>query len=211
MRGEWAEKTAQEIRRIGGRTAPRDRLSETERRIVELVVAGRKNREVADQLFLSPDTVAWNLSRVYRKLGVTSRTQLAVKVAESRLKQGQGDLASGSGIPRGKSTRTGGCSSRPDARAWSACRPTSWSATCRGVTAPGSRRPSQRLPHNEDVRYLGSLYVPTDEACLCRFEAADAQSVRDVNVLASLPFARIVAVTELGTTGSGHHQGRETA
>jgi hypothetical protein len=67
-----------------------------------------------------------------------------------------------------------------------------------------------RLPHTKGVTYLGSLYVPTDEACLCRFEAADAQSVRDVNVLANLPFARIVAVTELGTTQSGHHQRRET-
>ena len=68
----------------------------------------------------------------------------------------------------------------------------------------------KRLPPTTGVTYLGSLYVPTDEACLCRFEAADAQSVRDVNVLANLPFARIVAVTELGTTRSGHHQGRET-
>jgi hypothetical protein len=49
----------------------------------------------------------------------------------------------------------------------------------------------------EGVRYLGSLYVPADEACLCRFEATDAQSVRDVNLLASLPFARIVECTEL--------------
>ena len=65
-----------------------------------------------------------------------------------------------------------------------------------------------RLPHLSDVTYLGSLYVPTDEACLCRFEAADAQSVRDVNVLAGLPFARIVACTEIGTTHSGHlHEG----
>jgi hypothetical protein len=57
-----------------------------------------------------------------------------------------------------------------------------------------------RLPPDRDgVRYLGSLYVRTDEACLCQFEAADPQSVRDVNVLAGLPFARIVACVELGT------------
>jgi hypothetical protein len=68
-----------------------------------------------------------------------------------------------------------------------------------------------RLPHGVDgVRYLGSLYVPTDEACLCRFQADDAQRVRDANVLASLPFARIVAVIELGTTHSGHHHGEDT-
>jgi len=77
----WSEKTRAELRRIGGRTASADRLSETERRIVELVVAGRRNREVAVELSLSPNTVAWNLSKVYRKLGVTSRTELAAHIA----------------------------------------------------------------------------------------------------------------------------------
>ena len=59
------------------------------------------------------------------------------------------------------------------------------------------------------MRYLGSLYVPTDEGCLCRFQAQDAQHVRDVNVLADLPFVRIVAVIELGTDHSGHHHGKD--
>jgi DNA-binding NarL/FixJ family response regulator len=76
----WADRTRSEIRRIGGRTSTPGGLSETEQRIVELVIAGRKNREVADELFLSPDTVAWNLSRVYKKLGVRSRTQLAARL-----------------------------------------------------------------------------------------------------------------------------------
>ncbi len=69
-----------------------------------------------------------------------------------------------------------------------------------------------RLPHRGDgVTYLGSLYVPTDEACLCQFQAEDAQRVRDANVLAGLPFARILAVIELGTTHSGHHHGEDTS
>jgi len=79
----WLEKTLSELRRIGGRTASDDRLSETERKIVELVVAGRRNKEVAAQLSLSPHTVAWNLSKVYRKLGVSSRTELAAHVGEA--------------------------------------------------------------------------------------------------------------------------------
>ena len=58
-------------------------LSETERRIVELVVEGRRNREVADELSLSPNTVAWNLSKVYRKLGVSSRTELAARLTST--------------------------------------------------------------------------------------------------------------------------------
>jgi DNA-binding CsgD family transcriptional regulator len=77
----WSEKACSELRRIGGRTASDDRLSETERRIVELVAAGRRNSEVAAELSLSPNTVAWNLSKIYRKLGVTSRTELAAHVA----------------------------------------------------------------------------------------------------------------------------------
>jgi DNA-binding CsgD family transcriptional regulator len=77
----WLEKTRSELRHIGGRTASDDQLSETERRIVELVVAGRRNSEVAATLSLSPNTVAWNLSKVYRKLGVRSRTELAAHVA----------------------------------------------------------------------------------------------------------------------------------
>jgi DNA-binding CsgD family transcriptional regulator len=77
----WLEKTNSELRRIGGRTAPDGGLSETERQIVELVAAGRRNSEVAAELSLSPNTVAWNLSKVYRKLGVSSRTELAARMA----------------------------------------------------------------------------------------------------------------------------------
>ncbi len=81
----WLEQARSELRRIGGRTSDEGRLSETERRIVELVVAGRRNREVAAELSLSPNTIAWNLSKVYRKLGVSSRTELAARVAATPL------------------------------------------------------------------------------------------------------------------------------
>jgi DNA-binding CsgD family transcriptional regulator len=78
----WAERTRSELRRIGGRSASASVLSETERQIVELVVAGRRNSDVAAELSLSPNTVAWNLSKVYRKLGVSSRTELAARIAD---------------------------------------------------------------------------------------------------------------------------------
>jgi DNA-binding CsgD family transcriptional regulator len=77
----WWQKARSELRHIGGRAASDGQLSETERRIVELVVAGRRNGEVAAALSLSPNTVAWNLSKVYRKLGVRSRTELAAHLA----------------------------------------------------------------------------------------------------------------------------------
>ncbi len=77
----WAERARRELGRIGGRKAARAGLSTTETEIVELVVAGRSNKEVAQALHLSPKTVAWNLSKVYRKLGVHSRTELAATQA----------------------------------------------------------------------------------------------------------------------------------
>jgi DNA-binding CsgD family transcriptional regulator len=73
----WAERARRELGRIGGRAAPRAELSATEAQIVDLVIAGRSNKEVARSLHLSPKTVEWNLSKVYRKLGVRSRTELA--------------------------------------------------------------------------------------------------------------------------------------
>jgi DNA-binding NarL/FixJ family response regulator len=79
----WADRARSELRRIGGRIASGGELSETERLIVDLVVSGRRNREVANELNLSPNTVAWNLSKIYRKLGVTTRTELAAHVTAS--------------------------------------------------------------------------------------------------------------------------------
>jgi hypothetical protein len=46
--------------------------------------------------------------------------------------------------------------------------------------------------------YLGSTYVPEDDSCFCRFEAASAENVRDANEIAGVPFARIVATEEIG-------------
>jgi hypothetical protein len=56
----------------------------------------------------------------------------------------------------------------------------------------------ERLPGNDaEVSYLGSLYVPADESCFCRFSAPSAENVRRINELAGVPFARIVAFIEL--------------
>ena len=56
-------------------------LSARERDVAELVARGRSNEEVARELCMSPKTVEWNLSKVYRKLLVRSRTELAAKLA----------------------------------------------------------------------------------------------------------------------------------
>ena len=74
----WARMAAAELDRISGRrAAPAGGLTPAERRIAELAAAGLSNREIAARLYLSAATVEVQLSRVYAKLGIRSRTQLA--------------------------------------------------------------------------------------------------------------------------------------
>ena len=80
----WAQRARAEIARLGGRrTADRDELTPTEQRVAELAAEGRSNREIAAELFVSERTVEANLTRVYRKLGIRSRTQLATLFVRS--------------------------------------------------------------------------------------------------------------------------------
>jgi DNA-binding CsgD family transcriptional regulator len=76
----WVERARAELGRIGGRTRE-DGLTAAEQRVAVLVAAGRTNREVAAELFLGERTVAGHLTRVYAKLGVRSRTELARRLA----------------------------------------------------------------------------------------------------------------------------------
>jgi DNA-binding CsgD family transcriptional regulator len=75
----WAARAEDELARLGGRPSTPDALTPTEHQVATHVAAGRTNREVADALFVSPKTVEWNLSKVYRKLGVRSRAELAAR------------------------------------------------------------------------------------------------------------------------------------
>ncbi len=75
----WADKTRAELARIGGRAPSSQELTPTEERVAALVAGGSTNREAADSLFISIHTVEANLKRIYRKLGVRSRTELASK------------------------------------------------------------------------------------------------------------------------------------
>ena len=79
----WAEQTRAELARIGGRTASRTELTEAERRIALLVAEGRRNREVAAELFLTEHSVETALSRIYRKLGIRSRGELGRVLSNS--------------------------------------------------------------------------------------------------------------------------------
>jgi DNA-binding CsgD family transcriptional regulator len=84
----WAAVAGDELRRAQGRRGSREQLTPTERHIAELAVSGLRNHEIAARLFLSRKTVEANLSRVYAKLGIRSRAELA-----HHLTSGQGTQA----------------------------------------------------------------------------------------------------------------------
>jgi DNA-binding CsgD family transcriptional regulator len=66
-----------ELLRLGGRRASGEELTEAERRVAELVSTGASNQDVAASLVVSVKTVESHLSRIYRKLDVRTRSELA--------------------------------------------------------------------------------------------------------------------------------------
>lgn len=73
----WVDRARAELARVNG---PRNRdsdLTPSETSVARHAAAGMTNRDIAAALFISPKTVEHNLSRVYRKLGVRSRAELA--------------------------------------------------------------------------------------------------------------------------------------
>jgi DNA-binding CsgD family transcriptional regulator len=74
----WLARTRRELDRVGRRTQMPLELTLTERRIAELAATGASTRDIAAAAFISPKTVEANITRIYRKLGVSSRAQLAV-------------------------------------------------------------------------------------------------------------------------------------
>jgi DNA-binding CsgD family transcriptional regulator len=78
----WLAKVEAEARRLGGRRQGGAALTPTEERVAELAGRGLRNAEIASQLYVTPKTVEATLSRVYRKLAVRSRTELARSLSE---------------------------------------------------------------------------------------------------------------------------------
>ncbi len=87
----WSKRAVADLDRLGKRPPSRWELSPTEQQVAERVAMGMRNQEVADALFMSTKTVAHHLTKVYEKLGIRSRTELA-----SRLAAAQSNLAGAS-------------------------------------------------------------------------------------------------------------------
>jgi DNA-binding NarL/FixJ family response regulator len=78
----WRERAAAELDRLGRHRRASLELTPTERQVAEVIAAGATNREAAARLFMSPKTVEAHLSRIYGKLGITSRAELGRRMAE---------------------------------------------------------------------------------------------------------------------------------
>jgi DNA-binding NarL/FixJ family response regulator len=90
----FAERSRVELRATGGHPRKRDtgaseELTPQEAQIATLVSRGDANRDIAAQLFISPSTVEYHLTKVFLKFGVTSRTQLARRVMDRQVPAAQ--------------------------------------------------------------------------------------------------------------------------
>jgi DNA-binding CsgD family transcriptional regulator len=73
----WAERARGELKRISGRAATPGALTPAEERVALLVAEGKTNKEVAAALYLSDRTVEGHLARIFGKLGIRHRAELA--------------------------------------------------------------------------------------------------------------------------------------
>src|SRR5271157_1011817 len=78
---------------VSSQSAPRDRerspLSQREREIVALVAQGFKNKEMAEKMFISEQTVKNHLHNIFDKLGVSDRLELALYAIHNNLHTGR--------------------------------------------------------------------------------------------------------------------------
>ena len=82
----WGDRARQQLRAIGensARRAPdaREQLTAQELQVAQLAAAGLSNKEIGQKLYLSDRTIGTHLYRIYPKLGISSRSELAAALA----------------------------------------------------------------------------------------------------------------------------------
>ena len=87
----FAERARRELLATGEKVRKRtvetrDELTAQERQIARLARDGLSNPEIGARLFLSPRTVEWHLRKVFTKLGIRSRRELAERAAQLRVR-----------------------------------------------------------------------------------------------------------------------------
>jgi len=80
----WADHVRTELARTNVRPNSAVALTPSEQRVADLAASGMTNRDVAATLFIGIKTVEHNLSRVYNKLGIRSRADLARRMDQLR-------------------------------------------------------------------------------------------------------------------------------
>ena len=107
----WGDRAREQLRASGevsngSPPSVTDELTPQQRQIAEMTAAGLTNRQIAEQLFLSPRTVASHLYRIFPKLGIVSRLELADALARVKRDDGDdaardGDTPDGPPLPQG--------------------------------------------------------------------------------------------------------------
>ncbi|MBE3040245.1 MAG: response regulator transcription factor, partial [Chloroflexi bacterium] len=70
-------------------------FSTREKDVIELLLQGKSNKQIALALHVANRTVEFHLSNIYAKLGVTSRTEAVLKLSETGLRESTGEAGSG--------------------------------------------------------------------------------------------------------------------
>ncbi len=119
----WAEQARAELRAAGERATDDDpptldMLSAQELQIAQLAAEGLSNREIGQRLFLSPRTVGSHLYRIFPKLDITSRGQLAsaTRSTLTTLLPGQTGMATGSSAQESAKSATSSQPSWPSVK-----------------------------------------------------------------------------------------------
>ncbi|MQY31567.1 hypothetical protein NRB56_71760 [Nocardia sp. RB56] len=81
----WVDRVNAELARISDGRSADTILTASEQRVADLAASGMTNKDIAAALFISPKTVEVNLTRIYRKLGLRNKVELAQYVATTGL------------------------------------------------------------------------------------------------------------------------------